>query len=338
MKRILIVYSDICCSCTRKYSFELSRGLNDLGVKTDVIMHTNLKDSNIKNADVVIFQRLGANGGRFNHRLKNTFFDLIANNRDKIFLYHIDDLLLNQQSSLPIEFVKRVDGVIVTNESFYKYLYPYNKNVYYLRTFLDNYTVDRIKDNLNLPKNFKFLWATTGFIGKFFMQNLIPRILAKYPNAMLYRIGAQSDFGSNHNNYIIKSLLSFQDFIRYFKACDILLNPSMAGDREKISTYKAQDYVNCKSEIKYLNAAFCKIPIIASKTFPFRYAINHKINGLLANDTVEDWLFNIEQMINNSELRNSIIENAYIDVSTNYNLESASKKVISIIEDLKTKK
>ena len=56
--KILFVYSNKTCGCTKKYTFELARGMKKY-VNTKVIYYTELTSDIVKEFDVIILQRLG---------------------------------------------------------------------------------------------------------------------------------------------------------------------------------------------------------------------------------------------------------------------------------------
>jgi len=63
--KILFVYSDRFCSCTHKRCFEIINGLwryQKDSVEVDAIQHDKLLQSHFEYYDILLFQRLGANG------------------------------------------------------------------------------------------------------------------------------------------------------------------------------------------------------------------------------------------------------------------------------------
>ncbi|MDZ5453558.1 glycosyltransferase [Labrys sp. ZIDIC5] len=75
------------------------------------------------------------------------------------------------------------------------------------------------------------------------------------------------------------------------QACDInlaVLSPGESAD--------------CKSEIKWLEAAACAIPSVVSATATYREALSHGVDGFLA-ETGEDWRDCLKALIDSPELR-----------------------------------
>lgn len=76
-------------------------------------------------------------------------------------------------------------------------------------------------------------------------------------------------------------------------------------------------YVEAKSELKYFDAALVKVPTIASPTRPFRDAISHGVNGMLARSP-EEWEQRIQMLIDDPELRQRLADTAYLHALAKY--------------------
>jgi GT2 family glycosyltransferase/glycosyltransferase involved in cell wall biosynthesis len=72
-------------------------------------------------------------------------------------------------------------------------------------------------------------------------------------------------------------------------------------------------YVEAKSELKYFDAALVKVPTIASPTRPFRDAISHGLNGMLACNP-EEWEQQIQTLVDDPGLRERLAHMAYLHV------------------------
>ncbi|MBN9049910.1 MAG: glycosyltransferase family 4 protein [Rhizobiales bacterium] len=69
-------------------------------------------------------------------------------------------------------------------------------------------------------------------------------------------------------------------------------------------------FCEAKSDLKYYEAGLLHIPTIASSTAPFRAAIKHGENGMLAT-TTEDWLKALDSLVKDASLRARLGDNAY---------------------------
>jgi glycosyltransferase involved in cell wall biosynthesis len=76
-------------------------------------------------------------------------------------------------------------------------------------------------------------------------------------------------------------------------------------------------FCESKSELKFFEAALFKIPTIASPTEPYKQAIEHGFNGLLAT-SADEWYDCIKSLIVNSKYRKQIGINARNSILWNY--------------------
>lgn len=76
-------------------------------------------------------------------------------------------------------------------------------------------------------------------------------------------------------------------------------------------------FSHAKSELKYFEAATCKVPTIASPTDTFGKCIKNGENGLLAT-TVDEWYESINSLLMNQQLRDIMGEKAYKHVKSKY--------------------
>ncbi|GMQ60752.1 hypothetical protein AN1V17_51550 [Vallitalea sediminicola] len=335
---ILFIYSNKDDPCTRKCSFELSKGLRKLGESSSEIYYKEINEDILKKNDIIIFQRLGANGILISQKDEEVIIQLIRKYYDsKKFIYMIDDLVIEEQNGLPKKFLKECHAAICYNEPMKQNISLYSKKTYVLRTFVD---MDVIK---NIRKNdyngFYISWVSTGAIGKKLILNIINRINQERLNIKFITMSGSS-FLSGVENVNSHRYVPFSKMIYLLNGTQILLNPVTIQDKyykekmEKRTKKSINHFLNCKTEIKYALAGATRNAIISSKTAPFLYAINNKKNGVLVNDTVEEWVNAIKQLYENDKLREQMIINAYNDVNEHYNLEYAAKKIVEIFKDV----
>ena len=148
--RVLFIYSDINCSCTKKCTFELSKGLA-MHTATDVAHHLELKESHFKSYDVILFQRLGGNGVVIEEDYYVFLENLILKYKGKVFTaYFLDDLIINSGTK---KMMSLVDKLLVPNMSYLEHVRDYNNNIFYTRTFLDLDEIASIKKKNLSRKN-----------------------------------------------------------------------------------------------------------------------------------------------------------------------------------------
>lgn len=90
-------------------------------------------------------------------------------------------------------------------------------------------------------------------------------------------------------------------------------------------------YCRAKSELKYSEAAIVGAPTIASRIDAFVHAIEHGVNGLLAENTAE-WVAGLESLINNESYRRAIGERAREDAYQNYHPQVRGQELIHTLD------
>ncbi len=98
-------------------------------------------------------------------------------------------------------------------------------------------------------------------------------------------------------------------------------------------------FTRCKSSIKFFEYSMCKIPVIASRVYPYNSSlfgedvISHEATGLLVEPN--EWFSALETLITNSDKRKLLGENAYNHIRSNlqYN-HKFSDRIESVIKAL----
>jgi len=93
-------------------------------------------------------------------------------------------------------------------------------------------------------------------------------------------------------------LMEFSSFLYSLRQADIAIAPLESGL-----------FADCKSEIKWLEAAAMGVPSIVSDTARYRDVIQHGKNGLIAADS-EAWFIELEKLVLDNDLRQVIAKNA----------------------------
>jgi len=287
--------------------------------------------------DIIIFQRIGANGVVISQNEVERLLTLIKRykNSNK-FIYMIDDLLFEDQGDLPKEFMKLCNAVICSNDAIKKQASGYNKNVYVLRTYVD---INLIEKTPAVALNgFNIIWASTGGFGLDIIKILIPRI-RKELDINFICIGGSARLLKGLEGTNLMPIVPFEHMISYLKGSQILVNPLVASEAainriQKRNSKTIKEFIDCKSEIKYVLAGATHTAMISSKTASYRYAVKNNENGILVEDTVEDWVDAIKQLYNDENLRDKIIRNAHEDVLKNYTIKKAVQNVMAIFEDI----
>ncbi|MDB4330360.1 glycosyltransferase, partial [bacterium] len=134
-----------------------------------------------------------------------------------------------------------------------------------------------------------------------------------------------------YKNFLALPILSFEDYVGVFKTGDVILNP-ISEDMPKFRGLPMKDFINCKSEIKYVTTGVCKIPFISSKSYRYERAIENEKNGIILDNDIVKWVKAIKKIKQDKEFSDKLVKNAYEDVIQNYTLNVAAHNFLKMYE------
>lgn len=91
-----------------------------------------------------------------------------------------------------------------------------------------------------------------------------------------------------------------------------------------------------KSNLRWLECAAIGVPCVASNVGNFKETIVDGKDGLLC-DTADDFIRNLEILINNKEIRRELGRQAYARVYKDFNVDVTTEKYAEILEDVVTR-
>jgi hypothetical protein len=340
--KVLFVYSDRVCSCTAKRTFEVLQALHQYKkgqIDLSAIFYLNLTEKEFQNYDIILFQRLGANGGEITSDYRKQLFNWMERFRDQtIYVYDIDDYLFDRQGSFPIEMMSRCHVALSPNEYLKGEIERFQPNCRLIRTHIDLASAESAP-TINFKKKYPpdithIGWFSTGAQGVELIKVIYPALLEKWLGRVLIHVYVdelflpifqplQQGIILPHPTVPLKQMYGLE------REMDILINPLEIHSLEKMK------FLYSKSEIKYLHAAAAKKPLIASPIPAYQKAISHGKTGFLAT-TPQEWLLTIEQLILEPETRNKVGQAAYLDVSANYTYPQVAERYFNFFQDLKS--
>lgn len=237
------------------------------------------------------------------------------------------------------------DVVTVSTEPLKQRLAKHFKEVYNLqRQIIVLPNMNDLKDWDFKPKSNHRKKFVIGYMGSNSHQNDLAmffphllNIMTKYDHVYFESIGSIDK----------KMLPLFNDFPHeVMKRCD-LLPPTwtykdypefIAGLRWNIGIAPLEDnaFTRCKSHIKFLEYSALKIPVIASKVYPYyvdirgKKIIEHNKTGLLVKPS--EWSDALEDLILNADKRKLLGENAYEHIKNVWQYEGSD--IPEIIEEV----
>jgi hypothetical protein len=134
------------------------------------------------------------------------------------------------------------------------------------------------------------------------------RLLAEEPKVVIRVVGFME---------LSEALSGYRDRIEQLPLQDFLNLQRLVGEVElNVVPLQDNEFTNCKSELKYFEAAIVATPSAASPTFTLRRAITNGRNGLLA--TAPEWYATLREAIGDLERLESLGEAALVDALARY--------------------
>lgn len=324
-KKIIIVNGEKNSATILYRSHAAERCLKKLGLVINVHEVDEINNVSLEEVTACLFIRtpLTPTVRTFIERLKSLGVVVLADFDDLIFrpelLYLFDGInyLSNSERELFIErasqfqeMVKIADYIIVTTLPLANQAIRFNKQV----KIIKNYPLEITRNASILTKN-KKCNADKFIIGYYsgtlthqadFRQcaSVLANLMKKYNEVELRIVGKMemnefAEFEAFGARVKKIPLMTYMAMLSDLQGCDLNIAPL---ERDNV-------FCECKSELKYFDAALMCIPTIASPTIPFKSAIRNGVNGYLA-DTEQDWTDCLEGILKNREVVNNVGLNA----------------------------
>ena len=260
-----------------------------------------------------------------------------AKSQNKVIFYDIDDLVFDKEYTKTIKHLKNLnkdeldlyyDGVkrmgdtlklcdyaITTTPTLANELKKYVKDVFINRNVASEKMAElSIRALKNIKKDSSKV--IIGYLSGSITHNAdfelilptIKKIMENHDNVYLKVVGLldiPNDLKQFSNRIISEPFVSWKKLPEIIASIDINLAP-----------LEDSIFNKAKSENKWIEAALCKVPTVASNIGAFKEMITDKEDGFLCN-TEEDWYDVLEELVSNSELRNKVGESAYSKVIKN---------------------
>jgi len=156
------------------------------------------------------------------------------------------------------------------------------------------------------------------------ISSSLVEILAKYPNVRLTLVG-YLNLPESLLLYLDRidriQYLEIEPYFEFLSQADINLAPLESGL-----------FPDCKSEIKWLEAALLKVPSVVSATQTYIEVVEDGVDVFLAT-TTQDWFDKLDALVSNPDLRHRMAEQAYNKATTKYNQVTLADNLKSIFND-----
>lgn len=223
------------------------------------------------------------------------------------------------------EALKRVDFAITTTLDLADYVTQYNENVAVIPNAINMDIFPPIK--IEKPKDeIRILWSggSTHFQDLMSIQNVVKKIMYKYENVHFYMLGVpfKAFFRDLPTNRV--------HTMGWIKPDGHGYRLATVGADIGITPINDTDFNRLKSSVKFYEHSALKVPTISPNIPPYNRDIKDNFSGLLYNDNRE-FEKHLETLINDSDKRSFIGENAYNYVKEFRNLEKITREWVELL-------
>jgi glycosyltransferase involved in cell wall biosynthesis/SAM-dependent methyltransferase len=154
-------------------------------------------------------------------------------------------------------------------------------------------------------------------------------VMERYPSVRLLTVGhidvrdTFGRFGARHSHL---PLMPWQRLFEVMSEVDVNLAP----------LERKNPFTECKSSIKYLEAALVGVPTIATPLADFQRVIESERNGVLA-DSKEAWRDGLRQLVESASQREGIGQRALEDALTHHTTSSIASDLFAKLKALRTR-
>lgn len=237
----------------------------------------------------------------------------------------------SSESTYTLAMIQDAAAVTVTNETLARVVRQFNRNVYVLPNYIDPRYWEGVNKSTT-PKT----WVDVGWYGgdshyidlmiikdvitwlmescdnaRFVWSGIRPDFLIElqkqYPERMVYKTWEQNVFAWPENFASMN--------------IDVMLAP-----------LRDSEFSRSKSNIKWMESAMLRIPVIASDVEPYQ-TISHGKTGFLCNN-FKDWTTALKSMIKNTERRTLIGNQAYDEICAKYWLPDQIHRWVKVYEEV----
>jgi GT2 family glycosyltransferase/polysaccharide pyruvyl transferase WcaK-like protein len=328
-KRIAFLYTSKLTNSTRKRTFEIARKLQRyLDVETFYLPAVSADV--FRDFDIFILQRLGGLSENMSPELVDETLGWIEQYRSegKVFLYDLDDYVLDAQGGIPRRLIQYCDGAIASTPHLQKLIEPLNPRCLCLKNGLD---YDRFlaapPAELELGR-FHVVCASLGAVGQTALSQIAAKIKSRHPEIEMHFF-RDSNYCQKQLHLTLHSMVNLDELFGYMKAADVVVNfdlPDAIYRQQLEQQYgildsQLNDFINAKSGLKYYNAAAAAKSFVSTPQ-PSCYAqmIQHGVNGFLA-ESIDDFVDIILRLHDDRNLGEKVGQRAFEDVLANYTLD-----------------
>lgn len=230
----------------------------------------------------------------------------------------------------------KADGFITTNDFLGRALQlKFHKEAFVIPNFLNKEQVEisnKIMNEKDFKKNEKpftigYFSGTPSHINDFKMvYKEIIELISDFKDINLNVVGFM-EFPNEMNEFIKKGRITSTSLVDFLKLQELIASVDI-----NIVPLVVNDFTNCKSELKYFEAAIVNTITCASPIYSYKEAISDGVNGFLCEQS--QWYDKIKLIYSNSVDLKKINDNAFKSVLENYYGEKIIYKIENVYNSI----
>lgn len=267
------------------------------------------------------------------------------------FIYSLDDNLLDlninagerpwpdmRQRMICRRFIREAACVMVSTSYLAERIAGLAKKVAYFPNQIDERLFDVGRDNdsvvLESTKTFGYMGTFTHFDDLISISQPLRSFLVQNPDSKFEVVGIGDP-------ELIKTLLPLDNvFIKSVpqEAVDYPQFAKWMASNLKwdfaLAPLRRSTFNDCKSDIKFLDYAACGIPGIFSNVPAYSSTVRHEVNGLIVDESLENWEHAINQLGNDGHLVKKLGINAKAEVLQTRSLASHASRWADLAREI----
>jgi len=241
---------------------------------------------------------------------------------------HPDFEELDKKKPNRLEMIRMADHIVASTPNVASVVEEINPHVTVIPNAIDP-EIWKVKRKRRKDGKIRIVWISSGshFSDLPLIKTVMDEILGTYPNVEFHFAGMVWGDAENDRFFHHEGTLGYKDFPQFYADLD----PDIA-----IAPLKDNQFNNCKSNIKWLEASMLAVPTVASDVLPYS-DIKHGETGYLAT-TPSQMTKYIKWLIEDPELRKKIGKAAKKEAETKWHIDNFLPLYEKLFEKLNEKK
>lgn len=236
--------------------------------------------------------------------------------------------LLKEKSLEVRKMIEMADHIVVSTEPLKKSVEKVNQKVTVIPNAIDTKIWD-VKKQKRDDGIIRIGWFASGshMADLPIVSRAMERIIEKYKNVEFYMMGIiTADFGKGRVKHV-EGTGGYAEFPQFL--ADMDLDISIAPNKEN-------QFNDCRSNIKWMEAAMLEVPSVLSNIYPYRTSVEHGKNALIAS-TEEEWVTHLSFLIENPVERKKMGKEAKREVLSKWTIRKMLPKYQEVFEKVRKK-